>query len=219
MTLKANKVPATGGAGYDPVETGTYPARLVSVVDMGLQEQRPYKGQEKPPKYEIRTTYELLDEYLPDDDGNDILDKPRWQSETLTLHNLDQDRAKSTIRMKALDPELEHDGDWEEVLNTPCMITIVHNKNMTSGKIYANIGNVSPMRAKQADKAKPLVNDPVMFTLDDPDISVFVKFHEKTQEKIMNNLEYEGSLLEERYEAWKESQDDNKDTETEGEDW
>lgn len=218
MTLKANNVPSTGSKEYDPVEQGTYPARLVKVVDFGLQEQRPFKGKEKPPRYEIFTSYELLDEYLPDEDGNEDLNKPRWQSETLALHGMDQEKAKSTIRMKSLDPENKYDGDWSLAIGTPCMVSIVNNKNVNTGRIYANIDNVSPMRAKQASNAKELVNDPVIFTLDDPDIEVFLSFADWTQEKIKSNLEYEGSLLEARLKEWEENKEDDEEVE-EKEDW
>ena len=217
MTLKSNNVPSTGGSDFEPVEPGTYPARIVSIVDMGLQEQRPYKGKEKPPKYEIQVTYELLDEFLLDEDGNELLDKPRWIFETLTLHNLDQDRAKSTIRYNALDPEHEYDGDWEQLLNTPCMVSVVHNKNVNSGKVYANVSVVSQMRVKQAEKAKELVNDPVLFTLDDPSVETFLKFHERVQDKIKQNIEFEGSLLEERLDNWEEGEEE--EPEENGEDW
>lgn len=77
------------------------------------------EGEEKAPKYELYVTYELSDEFLHDEDGEDILDKPRWLSESFSLHNLDADMAKSTKRYLALDPNMEHDGDWAQIAGTP----------------------------------------------------------------------------------------------------
>ena len=84
MTLKANEVPSNGTR-QEPIEPGSYPARLVQVIDLGLQPQE-YLGEEKAPKIEITTTYELSDEFMKDEEGNDIEDKPRWVSETFPLN-------------------------------------------------------------------------------------------------------------------------------------
>ena len=70
--LNANKLPKAGSGGMktqDAIDAGTYPARVVSILDLGLQPQRPYQGQDKPPKHEIRATYELVDEFCVGDDG------------------------------------------------------------------------------------------------------------------------------------------------------
>jgi len=109
----------------EPLEPGTYPARVVQIIACGLQEQRPYKGEPKPPVQELHVTYEFLDEFLKDEDGNEIEDKPRWLSETFGFHSLDSDLAKSTKRYFALDPEKEYGGDWSQLLGAPCMVTII----------------------------------------------------------------------------------------------
>ena len=76
MSLNANNV-AFAGAKKDfvPLDAGTYPARLVMVIDCGLQPQRPYKGEDKEPAYEIGLTYEFADEFMKDDDGQEMKDK------------------------------------------------------------------------------------------------------------------------------------------------
>ena len=73
MGLNAKKVAHTGGSkgpAQEPIEPGTYPVRVAQIIDLGLQPQRPYQGQEKPPAYEIMMTYEFLDEFCLDEDGN-----------------------------------------------------------------------------------------------------------------------------------------------------
>lgn len=180
----------------DPLEPGTYPGRLVQVISLGLQPQRPYKGDEKPPKHEIYTTYELLDEFLKDEEGNDIEDKPRWISETFTMNSLDSDLAKSTKRYLALDPKNIHKGDWAKIVGAPGMITIIQNAK--EDVVYNNISSVQSMRAKEADNAPDLVNEPKVFDIDDPDIEVFLSLPTWLQDKIKDNLEYEGSILEKK---------------------
>lgn len=196
MALNAAKVASNGGnkKQYEAVEPGVYPARVVQIIDFGVQPQRPYQGKEKAPAQEIGLTYELVDEFLKDEDGNDMEDKPRWQSEIIPLYSLDQDRAKSTQRYLALDPDRVHGGDFSQLVGSPCNVTLIHNQS--GDKVYVNVAAIAGMRPRDAQKCPELVNDPKVFDLDDPDVEVFRSFPEWIQEKIMGNLNYSGSKLE-----------------------
>lgn len=202
MALKApagNK----NGKKAPPIESGTYPARLVQVITLGLQPQRPFKGEEKPPAYELYTTYEFADEFLKDEDGNDILDKPRWLSETFPFYSLGSDRAKSTQRYTALDPSHKYEGDWEQLLGAPVMITVTQDKSAKDNNIYNNISHTANMREKDAGKLPALVNPPKLFDLSNPDLTIFLSLPEWLQDKIKANLEYPGSALERALQAHK----------------
>lgn len=190
----------------DPLEIGTYPARVVQIISLGLQKQNPYKGEPKDPKDELYVTYELLDEFLKDEEGNDIEDKPRWLSETFTMNSLDSDLAKSTKRYTALDPDLSHDGNWAELLGAACMITVVQNegKGKNAGTIYNNIASVQSMRSKEAAKAPDLVNEGKVFDIDEPDMEVFFSLPNFLQDKMKDNLNFGGSALEEAIENFQE---------------
>lgn len=195
--LNANSVPSTGGGKRTTLDAGTYPARIVAVIDMGLQTQRAYQGEAKPPARELTLTYELLDEFMKDEDGQDLVDKPRWISETFPFHNLVADRARSTIRYKSLDPAVKHEGNFAALVGMPCNVTIVINpgKNKNAGKIFENVGGVSPMRPKDAEKAAQLVNSIVVFDLDAPTMDTWKDVPKWLQDKIKGNLEFEGSAL------------------------
>lgn len=200
MAINAKKAKGGGGGNkveQPPIENGTYPARVVQVLDLGVQAQQPYQGKEKPPVQMINITYEFLDEFCVDEDGNEMEDKPRWLSEDFPLYNLEADRAKSTQRYLALDPKVEKDGDFTKLVNTPCLVTVVQNpgKGKNAGKIYTNVGGLSTMRPKDAEKAAELVNPPKVFDLDEPDMEVFGSLPEWLQEKIKGNLEFNGSPL------------------------
>lgn len=208
MGLNARKAPK-GGKSFPPMEAGTMPARLVQIIDLGVQPQE-FKGEEKAPKNELMTTYEFLDEFLPDEDGEPDPKKPRWLSETFALNNLDSDKAKSTQRYYALDPNEEHDGEWPELIETPVMVTVtVWKKGEKEGN---NIALTSAMRAKDALRAPPLVNPPKVFLMDDPDVTIFLSLPDWVQDKIKEGLEYKGSLLEKRLAAHKGG-DSSKDKE------
>lgn len=189
----------------DPLDVGTYPARVVQVISLGLQKQQPYQGQEKDPKDELYVTYELLDEFLLDEEGKELEDKPRWLSETFTMNSLDSDLAKSTKRYTALDPTLEFDGDWAQLIGAACMVTVVQNegKGKNAGRTFNNISSVQTMRTKEAAKAPALVNEGKVFDVDDPDMETFLALPTFLQDKIKGNLNYEGSPLEKAVEGHK----------------
>lgn len=211
MPLNANKLPRNNNrTPVDPLDPGTYPIRLVQVIDLGLQPQPDFKGEAKDPAYTIKVTYEFLDEFMKDEDGNDIEDKPRWLSEDFAIYSLDSDRAKSTKRYMALDPELEHEGDWSKLIGAPGMLQIVQNVSKKNKDIiYNNITGLSSMRAKEASKAPDLINPGKVFSLDDPDIEVFNSLPDWIQDKIKGNLEFEGSALEKLLEGSTETSEDS----------
>jgi len=178
----------------EPLEPGVYPTRLVQIIDLGLQPQRPYQGKDKPPAHEIMMTYEFVDEFLKDEEGKEVEDKPRWYSETLPLYSLEADKAKSTQRYNALDPDHKYGGDFVKTLGTPVNVTIVHNKN--GEKLYVNIANTAAMRPRDADKCPPLVNTTKVFDLDDPSLETLGSLPQWIQDKIKGNLQFKGSNLE-----------------------
>jgi hypothetical protein len=197
MAINAKKV-AGNNAGnrvaQPNIEPGVYPARLVQIIDLGIQPQREYKGAAKPPVQEIMLTYELVDEFMKDEDGNDVEDKPRWVSENFPLHNLKADLAKSTKRYLAFDPTEAFEGDWGKCIGQAINVTIVQNKN--GDKIYDNVANIAAMRPKDAANCPELVNPTKVFDLDDPDMEVFASLPKWIQDKLTSNLNYKGSVLE-----------------------
>jgi len=202
MTLNAGKI--KGGNGGKRVEQpaledGAYPARVVQIIDLGLQPQRPYQGEDKPPADEIMVTYELVDEFLVDEKGEIQEDKPRWVSETFPLRSLDSDLAKSTKRYKVLDRDMVYGGDWSMLLGSPCNVNIV--VNVKGDKTYTNVSSIAAMRPKELKALPELANEPKMFTLDGPNMEVFLSLPEWLQTKIKGNLRYNGSALQELIEG------------------
>lgn len=176
------------------IEAGVYPARLVQIIDLGLQPQKAYQGKEKAPAQEILLTYELVDEFMKDEAGENILEKPRWISETLPFYGLFADKAKSTQRYNAFDPKGEYEGDFAKALGAAINIAVVNNS--VGDKIYDNIGNASTMRPRDAQQCPDLVNPAKAFDLDAPDMAIFNSLPEWIQKKIQGNLNYAGSALE-----------------------
>ena len=191
MALNAKKVQGNGGERAPALEADNYMARLVEVLDLGVQKQRPFKGEEKLPVQEIMLTYELSTEFMTDEDGNPDETRPRWLSERIPLHNLKADRAKSTKRYMALDPKVEHDGDFSALLGKACLVAVVNNEK--DGKIYNNIGGVTqPLKGIPVPELK---NPTKAFDMDAPDMDVFNSLPDWIQTVMKENLGYNGSAL------------------------
>lgn len=217
MPINARNVPrAPSKRKPAPVlDAGSYPARLVRIMTLGVQPQAPFKGEPKPPQWEISFTYELLDEFMIDDETGEILeDKPRWISETVPLYNLDTDRAISTKRYYSLDPTGQYDGDWASLLEIPCVLTLVVDKwkDKQTGEDRArnNISNVSLMRPKEAAKAPELVNPATIFDFDEPNMDVWGKLPGWLQDKIKGAVNFKGSALEEALRSYVPPAKDDK---------
>jgi hypothetical protein len=196
MSLNVSKMKSSSYVEQESLEAGAYPARVVQIIDLGVQAQRAYQGQEKPPKPEVYITYELLDVFMKDKDGNDLEDKPRWISERIPLSSLDADLAKSTKRYLALDPGKEFGGDFTQLINAPCLVTVALNKK--DGRVYENVAQVGQMRPKDAAKAPDLKNPPKVFVMDAPDVEVFQSLPEWLQKLIQQGLKYKGSPLDKK---------------------
>lgn len=198
MSLNASTLPSNSNFVRRFLEAGAYPARLVGLMTFGKQPQRPYKGVEKPPALTMRTTYEMLDEFLVDEEGNELLRKPLWQSEEWPFYSLSIDQAKSTERYKSLDPENKYGGNWPELLGMPCMITLSKEPSKKPGNtnIYNNITGVSAMTPKQAAKADQLINPTFMFDFYEPDMEVYAKQPDWVKEKFALAVDYKGGKLE-----------------------
>jgi hypothetical protein len=134
---------------------------------------------------------------MPDEDGGEDHDKPRWFSERFALHPLDSELATSTKRYFSLDPENEHGGDWSQLIGKACNLTLITNPDKRDESIvYNRIAGVSAMRSKDASKAPDLVNDPVVFDVDDPDLKQFDKLPQWIQNLITEEaLDFKGSVL------------------------
>lgn len=198
LNAKKQSTGTTGGIGKQGnIEPDTYNARVVQLIDLGVQKQRPFRGEPKDPAQMLYITYELVDCFCKDEDGNDIPDKPRWISEDFPFFSLNADRAKSTKRYNAIDPSGVLDGEFTDLVDQPCDVIVVSNlgKGKHEGKIFDNIADVVPMRKKDVQSCPPLQNPAKVFVFDEPDLDVFQSLPEWLQERIKGSEGYPTSEL------------------------
>jgi hypothetical protein len=203
MARNLKDIPKSNGKKMNAplLEAGSYPARVVGVVYLGVQKQMAWKGETKAPKLEVQYFYELSHEFMQDDDGKDIEDKPRWFSESLPVHGPEADKAKITLRNKAIDPTDSADGDLSKLLSFPCSVLIIHKPGTgkNAGKTMERIGGVAPGAGKLKGYVQPdLVND--SFYLDPWDkeacsLETFRKLPEWLRTKIMGADDFKSSHL------------------------
>jgi hypothetical protein len=198
MALNAKTAPKAGGnyIEQDPLNAGLYPARVVQVIDLGMQPQQAYQGTAKPPAHSIMVTYELSHEFVKDEEGKPQADKPRWFSEDFPFHNLEADRAKSTKRYYAIDPDSTLDGDFTKLGGMPCQVMITKSPDKKNeGKWKNYVGDVSGAPNFPGYTQPELVNPTKVFELDEPDMEVWESMPDWIKDKIKSNLEYSGSPL------------------------
>lgn len=187
MSLVAKAKPSK----FSVLDADNYPARVCQVVDLGIQPQKPFQGEEKPPIHQIMVTYELGTEFLPDENGEPDEEKPRWISETFPLYPLTSDRAKSTLRYRVLDPSKSQGGDWSKMVGRQCLVTVVQYEK--DGTTRNAVGGIAGLM--KGFEAPALVNEPRVFLMDEPDMEVFDAFPDWLKEKLVSNLGFEGSKL------------------------
>ena len=203
MGLNANNQTGSGDfVEQEALEIGQYPGRVVQVIDLGLQPQKPYNGKPKKPVDKIHLTYELSDEFMLDVDGEEQEDKPRWYSEDMPFYSLEADKAKSTERYNAIDPTGSTAGEFTELLGMPCQVMLTKEPKKKNGKVikgkFVNyVGDVAGAVMVKGYTQPELVNKPASFLLSDPNMELFGKLPDWLQDRIKNNLNYNGSKLQE----------------------
>jgi len=131
----------TGGSGdFDPVPAGSYVARCISVVDFGLQETK------WEPKSQVYLGFEVAAvrvEWTDKDDKHHegpALIGQRFTNSLNEKANLR--KALESWRGRAFTEKQLEGWDLFNVLDAPCMISVVHNTSADGTKTYANIAAI-----------------------------------------------------------------------------
>lgn len=211
MSFNAAEQPSSGGITIEPMDTGTYPARIAGVSIVG-KHSSVYNGEVKEPKINLALTYEFLDEFLKDENGDEILDKPRFLTENMPFYNLSNTKAKSTERYLAVDPLSVYGGDWSKLITFPIMVSVVQNagKGKNLGKIFNNVDSIAPMRPKEVSKASPLVNPFFLFDFYNPTKEEWEKLPGIVKSICRRAVDFQGTEME----KWDQEGNENNDKPT-----
>ena len=182
MTLELNKM-TSGKAKAPRIEEGTYMARIVSIIDLGIQPQTDWQtGDATDPKPRALFTWELPTETIKiaDEDGN-VENKPRWMSKEYTLSNYEMSNLyKLLVALGKKDIVT-----LDELLNIECMVTIGSTVN----------GNAKIVAVVPAPKGMPvpeLATEAKFFDFDSPSEELYDLQPDWIKEKIQDAVNYEG---------------------------
>lgn len=172
------------GSDIPNLEPGTYPAVLISLVDLGVHPQEDYKTKKpKKPAHKLLATFELPTEII-EIEGEE---KPRVLSKdyTFSFH----DKAALTKVTQVLSKSLSKKPKYlKDLLGVGCMLNVGQTG---SGK--AKISDVVPL--VKGMPAPETQSDLVIFDLDNPDLEVFNNLHDWIKNKITGSIGFDETEL------------------------
>ena len=128
----------TSTSTFEPIEAGTYPAICSAIIDIGMQYNKAFDKE----SHKVIIIFELPDETY---EADGII-RSRTISGEYTLSLSDRSNLRKMLeawRGKAFTPEELEGFDLEKVLGLPCLVTVINETNLNTGKTYSNIGSVS----------------------------------------------------------------------------
>lgn len=177
----------TGGASYEPIASGSYPARCYSMIHIGTIEETILGTTKKLNK--VRITWEMPTELKVFKEENGEQPQVISKEFTLSLHE------KATLRNflknwrgKDFTEEEAKAFDIEKLVGAPCMINITHKQSKDGTKTYAEIGSISPM--PKGLVCPDQINKSFIFTYDDFDLQKFNTLPDYIKNKMINSDEF-----------------------------
>ena len=163
-----------GSGQYRPLlDAGMYNARILKVIDLGIQ---PGSQTYPEPKPKMEIEFELQDEFMCDKEGKPLEGVPAVFSMELSYSEDGFIGEKSNLYKfyQAINPEMTLSP--EEWLALPVAVMLITKKRKSgkhAGEEYSNVSGVAPMKQKDIARATPLVNKPAYFDLSEPVLEVF----------------------------------------------
>lgn len=156
------------GGDFEQAPEGNHIARCYMVCDLGEHEQT-YLGESKGMKRKVRLAFELCNETMSDGRPFSVAKKY-----TLSLNEKAALRKDlESWRGRSFTVEEEAGFDLFNVIGKPCMVSVVHD-HADNGNTYVKINAITAI--PKGLEAPPLINEPLGFSLDDFDQTVYDSF-------------------------------------------
>lgn len=173
------------------VPAGMHLARCYRIIDLGTQKSE-YMGKEKYlPKVMIQ--FEVHGE---DDQGNPLLTqdgRPLSIAKSFTVTLSEKSNLRKDLQMwrgRDFTAQELRGFELKNVLGAWAMLTVTHTES--NGKTYTNIAGINPVPANMKKAGMPeAVNEAKIFSIDDPDMSLFDTFSENLKNKIKASPEWQ----------------------------
>jgi hypothetical protein len=177
-------------------KAGPQPARVAQVIDLGVQPRAPFKGKEKSPVPQVLVNLELVaNEY--EQDGKKIRHRLAPKAFNIVSRNSEM-YSNSAIAsfLAAIDPTDSVQGKLTELVDKPCLATVVHvaGTGKHQGRTFANISLV--MSPPEGYPVPALSSPAVVFSFDNPTPEAWATLPSFIKDKIKAALNYRGSKVE-----------------------
>lgn len=188
MTFGAKSAPVKP---RDEPKPDNHYARLVGIVDLGMQPGYEYKGEQVDAHFQVMFTYEFPESLMQDEEA-----RPHWMSEDMKNSDYFESKKKASKMMKrvyAMDPTGEKSNNGKNIkplLGSPCMVSVDYND-----RGYLNVIDVTGAPGGGANVGE-LKNPTFFCTFDEPNIEVYLRLPKFKQDKIKAALDFPGSNLE-----------------------
>lgn len=164
---QATDKPAGGNGGQKMeaplLEAGGYPARLIRIVDLGMQ---PGSKDYPEPQLKMALVFECLDEFMCDEEGKELPEVPREFDYEIS-YNADGYMSERSNIHKVMSALSGFGKPLKDLLGTPCTISLIQKPTKKDPtKKYNKVTGVTSMRPKDAEKAEPLKGETFFFSLD-----------------------------------------------------
>lgn len=178
-------------------KVGAQPARVVQIATLGIQTRPPFQGKAKTPIDQLWVSFELVNDKYKDDNGNERVHRisPR------VFNIMTDEKAQLMKFLKAIDPQGEVGTKISQLLNRPCLVSVIHAKDTKgnvddNGKplVYANFAGVSPV--PEGFPVAECSVTPTAFDFRNPDMESAKALPRWIRDIIKKALNYKGSKVE-----------------------
>lgn len=173
---------------FEPCPAGVYAACLVRLIDKGSR-QESYQGGPMTWKRKLLMGFEIVDDEVRMKDGKPFM---VFREFTFSMHE------KGALRPfiggwagKAMTDQEAREFDFSRLLGAYGFVNIVH-KIRTDGTYRAELQSISKLPKGITPAA--LVNKPIMFDCDNPDLAVLDKLGKRTREAIEASPEFKKAM-------------------------
>lgn len=184
------KLPKSENKDFELVPAGNHLAVCFQVIDLGTQTVE-WQGVSKQQR-KVRIGWELPGELMAD--GRPFMISNRYTFSTYERAKLRQ-HLESWRGKPFEDSDFGDDGfEVKNLIGCGCMLNVIHNKS--GDRTYANIQSIAQMPKGQ--KVGELVNEPVYFSLEEPDAGIWDSLPDWLQEVIGRSPEYQALVKQEQ---------------------
>lgn len=179
--MSSLRTPQTNSSNFEPAPAGWNVARLFAIIDLGTHFDQKWDKE----THLVRLGFELPN--AKRDDG-----KPYAIYKRYTLSHHEKARLRIDLEAwygKKFDTSaLNKSGgfDLAKILGRTAFINVTHDEH--DGNTYSNISAIGPLPANM--ECPPMINEPIVFSLQEFDQAIFEKLTDKTKEQIMQSGEY-----------------------------